>query len=89
MTVTPGGSRTHHSAIGRLRAQLGHIVAGKRVLELGCGEGHLTSTLFGPAASVLGIDISDVAIARAKARGIRNARFKVSDLLAIRSRAMT
>jgi SAM-dependent methyltransferase len=66
-----------------LARAIGPHVAGKRVLELSCGEGHLTSTLFGPAASVLGIDISDVAIARAKARGIRNARFKVSDLLAI------
>jgi 2-polyprenyl-3-methyl-5-hydroxy-6-metoxy-1,4-benzoquinol methylase len=62
---------------------IGPHVAGKRVLELGCGEGHLTSTLFGKAASVVGIDISDVAIARAKARGIRNARFEISDFLAI------
>lgn len=58
-------------------------VAGKRVLELGCGEGHLTATLFANAASVLGIDISDTAISRAKLRGIRNAWFEVADILAI------
>lgn len=58
-------------------------VAGKCVLELGCGEGHLTGTLFGNAASVLGIDISDTAIERAQTRGLRNARFEISDFLAI------
>ena len=58
-------------------------VAGKRVLELGCGEGHLTGTVFGTAAAVTGIDISDVAIERARAACIKNARFEVADFLSI------
>jgi cyclopropane fatty-acyl-phospholipid synthase-like methyltransferase len=37
---------------------------GKSVLELGCGEGHLTGTVFAGAKRVHGIDISEVAIAR-------------------------
>lgn len=37
---------------------VGPHVAGKTVLELGCGEGHLTATIFRDALSVTGIDIS-------------------------------
>jgi SAM-dependent methyltransferase len=53
----------------------------KSVLELGCGEGHLTQTIFGKARSVVGIDISDVAIARAKSLNLPNARFESADFL--------
>jgi 2-polyprenyl-3-methyl-5-hydroxy-6-metoxy-1,4-benzoquinol methylase len=68
----------------RDRALLGVVgpyVAGKTVLELGCGEGHLTRSIFGSASSVTGIDISNVAIQRAKAAKIANARFETSDFL--------
>lgn len=47
-------------ALGRC---IGPFVAGKTVLELGCGEGHLTKTIFAGARSVTGIDISDIAMA--------------------------
>src|SRR3984957_3704332 len=50
-------------------------------LELGCGEGHLTQAIFGKARSVVGIDISDVAIARAKSLNLPNARFESADFL--------
>src|ERR1700722_19850597 len=50
-------------------------------LELGCGEGHLTRTIFSKARSVVGIDISDVAIARAKSLNLPNARFENADFL--------
>ena len=48
-----------------LRRCLKPFIRDKSVLELGCGEGHLTQTIFSKARSVVGIDISDVAIARA------------------------
>jgi len=54
-----------------------------RVLELGCGEGHLTQAIFAQARSVHGVDISNLAIARAQARGLPNATFEVADFLEI------
>jgi 2-polyprenyl-3-methyl-5-hydroxy-6-metoxy-1,4-benzoquinol methylase len=64
-----------------LRRCLKRFVRGKSVLELGCGEGHLTQAVFYRARSVIGIDISDVAIARAKSLNLPNARFENADLL--------
>ena len=60
---------------------IGPYVAGKALLELGCGEGHLTSSIFRTAASVHGIDISPIAIARATALSVPNASFQASDFL--------
>jgi 2-polyprenyl-3-methyl-5-hydroxy-6-metoxy-1,4-benzoquinol methylase len=48
-----------------LRHRLRKYIHGKSVLELGCGEVHLTQTVFDEARAVTGIDISDVAIERA------------------------
>src|SRR5712671_6727429 len=42
-----------------LRRCLKPFIRDKSVLELGCGEGHLTHTIFSKARSVVGIDISD------------------------------
>ena len=64
-----------------LRRCLGRLIRDKSVLELGCGEGHLTQELFGRARSVVGVDISDVAIARARSLELPNARFETADLL--------
>jgi SAM-dependent methyltransferase len=64
-----------------LRRRLKPFVRDKSVLELGCGEGHLTYAVFGKARSVVGIDISDVAIARAKSLNLPNARFESGDFL--------
>jgi predicted TPR repeat methyltransferase len=64
-----------------LRRCVAKYVSGKAVLELGCGEGHLTETIFNDAKSITGVDFSEVAIERAKARGIPNARFENSDFL--------
>jgi 2-polyprenyl-3-methyl-5-hydroxy-6-metoxy-1,4-benzoquinol methylase len=64
-----------------LRRCLTRFIRGKSVLELGCGEGHLTQSVFCKARSVFGIDISDVAIARAKSLNLPNARFEKADLL--------
>ena len=64
-----------------LRRCLKPFIRDKSVLELGCGEGHLTHAIFSKARSVVGIDISDVAIARAKSLNLPNARFESADLL--------
>jgi cyclopropane fatty-acyl-phospholipid synthase-like methyltransferase len=57
------------------------LVRGRSVLELGCGEGHLTQEVFARARSIVGIDISDIAIERAKKRGLENAQFRSGDIL--------
>jgi len=64
-----------------LRRHLTRATRNKSVLELGCGEGHLTRVVFHRARSVLGVDISDVAIARARSLNLPNARFETADLL--------
>lgn len=64
-----------------LRRCLTRFIRGKSVLELGCGEGHLTQAVFYKARSVVGIDISNVALARAKLLDLPNARFESADLL--------
>ena len=64
-----------------LRRRLTRFIRNKSVLELGCGEGHLTQAIFHRARSVTAVDISDVAIARAKALNLRNAKFETADLL--------
>ena len=66
-----------------LRRHLARYIRNKSVLELGCGEGHLTQAVFHRARSVIAVDISDVAIARAKFLNVSNARFDVADLLDI------
>jgi len=66
-----------------LRRCLKQFIRDRFVLELGCGEGHLTEAVFGRARSVVGIDISDVAIARAQSLELPNARFENADLLQI------
>jgi SAM-dependent methyltransferase len=66
-----------------LRRCLKQFIRDRFVLELGCGEGHLTEAVFGKARSVVGIDISDVAIARAQALDLQNARFENADLLQV------
>jgi 2-polyprenyl-3-methyl-5-hydroxy-6-metoxy-1,4-benzoquinol methylase len=56
---------------------IGPYVTGKAVLELGCGEGHLTGSVFRDAREVRGVDISPVAISRAKALSLRLPRFSL------------
>jgi predicted TPR repeat methyltransferase len=63
------------------RKLLPGIIRDRNILELGCGEGHLTKEVFDGARFVLGIDISNVAIERAKARRLPNAQFECSDFL--------
>jgi len=64
-----------------LRRHLTRPTRGRSVLELGCGEGHLTRAVFRRARFVNAIDISSVAIARARLLNLPNARFQTADLL--------
>jgi predicted TPR repeat methyltransferase len=64
-----------------LRRSVARFVTGKKILELGCGEGHLTQALFWDAARVKGVDISRVAIDRAISKGLSNASYENSDFL--------
>jgi len=66
-----------------LRRLIGSYLFDRAALELGCGEGHLTQAVFGDASTVTGIDISRIAISRAAARELPNARFQVADFLDI------
>jgi predicted TPR repeat methyltransferase len=66
-----------------LSGVIGRYVAGKSVLELGCGEGHLTASVFRNARSIRGVDISSVAISRAVALSLPNASFEMSDFLSV------
>jgi cyclopropane fatty-acyl-phospholipid synthase-like methyltransferase len=68
-------------AIARVVAPL---VRNKSVLELGCGEGHLTATVFKEARFIHAVDISQVAIARAPK--LRNADFSVGDMIDVNLR---
>jgi SAM-dependent methyltransferase len=72
-----------------LRNRLAEFVHGTSVLELGCGEGHLTQVIFDDARSVTGVNISEIAISRAKALNLPNAKFEVGDFLTTRSRDTT
>lgn len=77
----PWRTEGHAFRIRALERAIGDHVKGRRVLELGCGEGALTQTIFRDASHVRGIDISDIAIARAKARNLPNAEFIAGDFL--------
>ena len=57
-------------------------VAGKRVLEVGCGEGYGTALLASSAAGVIGIDYDALTLAHAAAR-YRQARFVRGNLAAL------
>ena len=52
----------------RSRFLLGHVKAGERVLDVGCGEGRFTAELAGAGAAVVGIDVAEEPLTRARAR---------------------
>jgi 2-polyprenyl-6-hydroxyphenyl methylase/3-demethylubiquinone-9 3-methyltransferase len=47
---------------------LDHVGAGERVLDVGCGEGLLAAELAGIGADVVGIDVAEEPLKRARAR---------------------
>lgn len=57
-------------------------LAGKDVLDIGCGDGRTSRRLAGRGATVLGVDPDGAAIARARADGTGDAcRFRAADVL--------
>jgi len=55
-------------------------VAGKHVLDAGCGSGPLAQWLVENGASVVGVDVSEAMLEIARERGLSNATFHVADL---------
>jgi 2-polyprenyl-3-methyl-5-hydroxy-6-metoxy-1,4-benzoquinol methylase len=51
----------------RLRFLLAHVRAGDRVLDVGCGEGRFAAELARVGASVVGIDVAEEPLRRARA----------------------
>ena len=65
---------------------LDRVHEGHRVLDLGCGPGSVTLDLaerVGPDGLVVGVDLSEEAVAAARARGDRTTRFVVGDLFGL------
>ena len=76
---TPPGPVAIHEK--RYRFALPHCT-GKRVLDAACGVGYGTALLADTAAEVVGVDVSEDAIAYARSRYARpNVEFRVEDLL--------
>lgn len=64
----------------RHAAAIRAAVAGRVVLDYGCGTGDSTAELLAAGAShVYGVDLSEAAIAIARARGLRGATFEAAD----------
>jgi ubiquinone/menaquinone biosynthesis C-methylase UbiE len=68
---------------------LSEISSGDRVLDLGCGAGDLTGDLAPPAADVVGVDVAEAALRRARARhpGITFLRAEVDGELPLEDNA--
>ena len=89
----PASSDAIHASGGwdklRDKAEIGRyaVVSGycahleaRSVLDIGCGEGALAESLRGAGLEdYVGVDFSPVAIAKAQAKGLPNARFVVGD----------
>lgn len=63
----PAGLRPPELALRR-QFLLEHVAAGERVLDVGCGEGWFASELVRAGASVVGIDVAEEPLRRARER---------------------
>jgi len=79
--------RTAENSAGYL---LGHLEAGQRLLDVGCGPGTLTVDLarrVGPGGEVIGVDLSEAVVAEAAAHaaaeGAANVSFRAGDFRAL------
>src|ERR1700729_2328106 len=52
----------------RRRFLLEHVSTGERVLDVGCGEGRFAGALLDASAQVVGIDVAEEPLRRARAR---------------------
>lgn len=75
------------SDLAALRARIGKIFKGKRVLELACGTGYWTDVIAGSAAQVTALDLNEevLEIARtkpnaAKVSFVRGSAYEIPDL---------
>ncbi|HEX6741235.1 MAG TPA: methyltransferase domain-containing protein, partial [Sphingomicrobium sp.] len=66
-----------YASVGRFVAELGGAALdlldpqpGERILDVGCGDGHLTKKIVERGAIVLGVDNSPELVAAARANGI-------------------
>ena len=57
-------------ALGEAVFQLLNPRAGERILDVGCGEGSLTTRIVAAGSTVVGVDASEEMVAAARARGI-------------------
>lgn len=55
-------------------------LAGKRVLDAGCGSGHYSAWLADQGAAVVGVDASEAMVSEARERHGEAAEFRVADL---------
>lgn len=74
-TVPAGLSPPHFEL--RRAFLLGEVVAGERVLDVGCGEGRFASELLDAGASVVGLDVAAEPLRRARERDPRLADLRL------------
>jgi ubiquinone/menaquinone biosynthesis C-methylase UbiE len=65
--AVPAGTQPPDFAL-RLAFLLAHVRAGDRVLDVGCGEGSFATELVRAGASVVGVDVADEPLRRARER---------------------
>jgi SAM-dependent methyltransferase len=71
-------------AQARLIAELGELHAGAEVLDVPCGDGRIAVRLASMGARVVGLDVSERFIAKARQRpGADKVRFEVGDMRAL------
>ncbi len=68
--TVPAGLEPPDFALRR-RFLLKHVAAGERVLDVGCGEGRFASELVSVGTSVVGIDVAEEPLRRARERDPR------------------
>jgi ubiquinone/menaquinone biosynthesis C-methylase UbiE len=76
--TAPGAvyDRLEKKAIGRL---LPHGGGAKKLLEIGCGTGHWSAFFSASGYSVMGVDVSEGMLMRAKQKGLQNCSFEIAD----------
>lgn len=86
MTWNPSRYDEKHAFVWSLAADLIDLLSpkpGERILDLGCGTGHLTGRIAELGAEVIGIDASAEMIAQAR-KNYPDLRFEIQDARAFR-----